>query len=356
VTKKQAINLDQFFMPASGGDDLTFLIGATSDEVVQRATEQGFPLLQLTTQSIAPDPHQLRHLPDPAELARLAAGGDQAAAVVVAGLRELGQSMRDHGQIQPVVVYCDADPVESTVTHRLLNGHRRWSAAVLLDLPTVSAIQVPRPTEMTRLLHQFEENERREGFSDMERAWALIAMKEALQTEAGGEVPWDVLEDQLQLSTSRRHDLLRLLRFPAEGQAVIMRYGWSEWTLRSLHMAINKGDVLPDAATVLLRTLAQTADVTASTVASLVEKYRQDNRQRTSGTPEDSSKVVMATVASKDVALVFQRMGRLRQSIEQLREQISSVEDRVVRHRWRAEAESLRNSLESILRDLNELT
>ena len=352
MAKKKAINLDQFFTPAVEGDDLTFLIGATAEEAVQRATEQGFPLLQLSTTVIAPDPQQLRRLPHPAELVRLASGGDQAAAHVVAGLQELGQSMRDHGQIQPVIVYAHTDPAERTITHRLLNGHRRWSAAVLLGLPTVSAVQVPPPSEVTRLLHQFEENERREGFSDMERAWALIAMKEALQAEAGGEVPWEVLEDQLQLSTSRRQDLLRLLRFSAEGQALIVRYGWSEWTLRPLHMAVSKGDILPDDALVLLRELAQTADVTAAAVSSLVAKYRKEQHPSLSALPLDAPAIASVAISSKDVASVSQRMVRLRQNIEQLRGRIASVQDSVVRDRWRAEAELLRASLESLLHEL----
>jgi len=67
-----------------------------------------------------------------------------------------------------------------------------------------------------RLLRQFAENERPTGLSDMERAWALVALKEALQMEAGGEVPWSVVEEHLQISDARRHDLLRLQHFSSE--------------------------------------------------------------------------------------------------------------------------------------------
>ena len=353
VAKKKSINLDQFFTAAGGDDDLTFLIGATGEQAVQHATELGFPLLQLPTQAIVPDPHQLRHLPHPRELEQLASGGDQAAQAIVTGLRELGQSMRDHGQIQPVIVYEDSDPTGPAVTHRLLNGHRRWSAAILVGLATLSAVQVPRPNETTRLVHQFEENERREGFSDMERAWALIAMKEALQNEAGGEVPWEVLEDQLQLSTSRRQDLLRLLRFSPEGQALIMRYGWSEWTLRPLHMAISKGDVPVDDAVPLLRTLAGMSDITAPAVAALVETYRGAQHSTPPVPGSESAQPSVAMISSKDLILVSQRMAKLRKTIDDLREGIGSIDDTAVRERWRSDAEALRSSLDTLLRDLS---
>ena len=132
---------------------------------------------------------------------------------------------------------------------------------------------------MIWLLRQFAENERRAALSDMERAWALIALREALQMEAGGEVPWSVVEEHLQLSDARRHDLLRLLRFSSEGQATILRYGWSEWTLRPLHMAIQAGSIDQDAANDILRELADAAEVSAAFVAAAVQAYR---RQRAS--------------------------------------------------------------------------
>ena len=205
------------------------------------------------------------------------AAGDHAAAALLIGLRELGQSMLDHGQVQPAIVYADTEPNNSAITHRLLHGQRRWSAAVLMDMPMLWVVEVPKPTDVTRLLRQFEENERREGLSDMERTWSLIMLKDALQKEAGGELPWSVVEEQLQISDARRHDLLRLLRFSPEGQAIVLRYGWSEWVLRPLHMAINAGVIDQNTATDLLRELANTGEVTASLVADVVDRYSQQH-------------------------------------------------------------------------------
>lgn len=351
MSKKKSINLDQFFSPSTEDNDLAFLLGATPEETVQHAAEHNLPLTHLPTEAIAPDRQQLRHLPDPAELTQLAASGDRAAAAVVAGLRELGQSIKEHGQIQPVIVYTDNDPNNPKISHRLLNGQRRWSAAVLLGLPTLWVVEVPKPKDVERLLHQFEENERREGFSDMERAWAIMALRTALQTEAGVDVPWNLVEGRLQLSTQRRQDLLRLLRFDPEGQAIVMRYGWSEWTLRPLHMALNAGELSPEETTDMLRVLADSPDVTTTIVNALVDAYRQRADQQVTGEEEQTQLSARSTRhnTGKDG---LQRLNRLKRGVEQLRAQLPRSADQKTRQVWRAEVEALRDSLNTLLEQL----
>jgi ParB-like chromosome segregation protein Spo0J len=341
MTKKKGINFDQFFSSPPADDDLVFLMGGTEEETADRALARGLPLLHLPPEVIAPDPDQLRHLPPPDALTRLAADGDQAASALLAGLRELGQSMQEHGQLQPIVVYADHDEQNPAITHRLLNGQRRWSAAILSGLPTLWAVETARPTRVTRLMHQFEENERREGFTDMERTWALIQLKDALQTEAGGEVPWRVVEELLQLSSDRRHDLQRLLRFAPEGQALLVRHGWSEWTLRPLHMAINAGSITQDDATRLLHQLTTMDDVSATVVARLV---------RASTAPADTS--APAPETSPQGRTVARRMERFRRAIDDLRAQLAGVTDATVRQALHDEAVELQKSLEDLLHEL----
>ena len=351
MPRKKKIDLDQFFAPSTSGEDLSFLIGAAPEETAPRAAERGLPLLNIPVEAIAPDPQQLRHLPHPAELVNMAEAGDHAAATVVAGLRELGQSLAEHGQIQPVIVYRDQDPLNPAITHRLVNGQRRWSAALLAGLPTVWAVEVVAPAETVRLLHQFEENERREGFSDMERAWGLVALKDALQRDAGGEVPWSVIEEQLQLSPQRRQDLLRLLRFAPEGQALITRYGWSEWTLRPLHMAISAGELQPEDATAMLRALAEAPEVNAPVVAALVERHRTK-----AATSRPAPTVETSPSAPRDVhndeSDLLQRMARARRAVDQLRSRLAAVENLDARSAWQEEAQRLRESLEALLTEL----
>ncbi|HEY0735120.1 MAG TPA: ParB N-terminal domain-containing protein [Herpetosiphonaceae bacterium] len=352
MSKKKSINLDQFFTPSKDDADLAFLLGATPEETVQHASEHGLPLTYLPTEAIAPDRQQLRHLPEPAELTRLAESGDRAAAAVVASLRELGQSIKDHGQIQPVIVYADSDPGNPRITHRLLNGQRRWSAAVLSDLPTLWVVEVAKPKDVERLLHQFEENERREGFSDMERAWAIMALRTALHSETGADIPWNLVEGRLQLSTQRRQDLLRLLRFPQEAQAIIMRYGWSEWTLRPLHMALNSGELSPEETTDMLRVLADSPDVTISVVNALLEAYRQRVDEQAVGEEEQQTLLSTRPTRHNTEKDSLQRLSRLKRGVEQLRSQLPRSADQKTRQVWRAEVEALRDSLNDLLEQL----
>ncbi|WP_322489407.1 ParB/RepB/Spo0J family partition protein [Chloroflexus sp.] len=305
----------------------------------------------------------MRRLPLPSELLQMEAAGDRAASVQLASLRELGESLREHGQVQPAIVYPDSDPNDSAITYRLLHGQRRWTAAVLAELPTLWVVIVERPSDVSRLLRQFEENERRAGLVDMERALALVSLREALQREQGKDVPWSVVEARLQVSEGRRHDLMRLLRFPPEGQAIILRYGWAEWTLRPLHQALSAGTVDAATATDMLRLLSEQSEVTAPIVASLVSAYVQerspaapvdadaDNDVRQRGKPEATA-AETATAASAPPDDIGQRLMRLRRQIEQLQSHVRREADAERRAAWRGEAEQLQASLEALLAEL----
>jgi hypothetical protein len=351
-----ALNLDQFFGASPAANDLDFLLGAAPEETAERAQARGLPLLDLPVDTIAPDPQQVRRLPLPEDLLRMEAANDRAAAALLGGLRELGQSMIEHGQVQPAIVYIDSDPNRPTVTHRLLHGQRRWSAAVLTGVPTLWVVEVPRPTDVLRLLRQFEENERREGLSDMERSWSLVMLKEALQQEAGGEVPWSVVEEQLQISTARRHDLLRLMRFAPDGQALIMRYGWPEWVLRPLHMAVNAGTIEQTIATDILRELANANEVTSSIVAAVVDTYHQQqiDTATSGGDASQSTNDVArssATVAARRTDVV-RTIVRMRKALAQIQREAPLGIDPATRAALAQEVEALLQELHMLADDL----
>jgi ParB/RepB/Spo0J family partition protein len=355
------LNLDQFFTPQTGGEDLDFLLGAP-EETAQRARARGLPLSDIPVRAIAPDKDQVRRLPLPSDLLQMEATGDRAASLQLASLRELGESMREHGQVQPAIVYADSDPDDTTITHRLLHGQRRWTAAVLEALPTLWVVIVERPNDVSRLLRQFEENERRAGLVDMERAWALVSLREALQRETGGDVPWAVVEARLQVSEGRRHDLIRLLRFPPEGQAIILRYGWAEWTLRPLHQALSAGTVDAETAADMLRILSEQPEVTAPIVASLVSTYVQERSAAPAGSGADDEvgqRTGPEASAAGRVAVtpalpdgIGQRLMRLRRQVELLQGQVRGEVDADRRAAWRGEAEQLQASLEALLEEL----
>jgi hypothetical protein len=144
---------------------------------------------------------------------------------------------------------------------------------------------VERPSADERIKAQYEENERRENFTDMERAWALAQMKEAL-----GDVPWESVEARMDISRSRRHELTRLLTaFTPDQQRTIALLRGSEVQLRPLHAAVRAGELTPDQAESVLDRLMhlileresradgplRRAGVDSPTVARLVARIRR---------------------------------------------------------------------------------
>jgi hypothetical protein len=319
--------------------DLDFLLTGEPQEVVKRAAEHGFPLRDLAVTAVAPDPEQLRHLPHPDELVRLAEAGNRPAAALLAELRELGASLTTHGQIQPAIVYPDRDANDPKITHRLIHGQRRWSGALLTGVPTLWAVEVPKPAEALRIARQYEENERHKRLSDMERAWALDALKAALEAEAGAPIPWSVVEAQLQISEPNRKNLRRLLRFDAEGQAFILRYGWSEWLLRPLHQALEAGEMTQEAATQVLSELTQRDEVSLAVVADLVAAKAPTFRGEQEATPDLAQQ--LRHPPSTPIAQIQQRLDRLAVRAKTL--------DSRARAAWLADIEQIMNSLEALL-------
>lgn len=359
---RPALNLDQFFQPATGGDDLDFLLGVP-EETAQRAQVRGLPLRNLPVHAIAPDADQVRRLALPHVLLELETAGDKATTTLLGSLRELGESIRAHGQLQPAIVYPYADPQDPELTHRILHGQRRWTAAVLVDLPTLWVVEIDRPGDVDRLLRQVEENERRAGLVDMERAWALVSLRDALRNELNQEVPWSIVEAKLQISEGRRHDLLRLLRFPPEAQNIILRYGWAEWTLRPLHQALSAGTLELATATDMLLVLADMPEVTAPVVSTLVATYlqeqhataRTDRETEPPGSatsdPDPNPPPPMDTGASDAIS---QRIVRLRQNVDRLQAQMTREQNLKKRASWKDELIRLQESLNTLLAALDD--
>ncbi len=340
--KTPSFDPSQMLKPPSA--DIAYLLDTAPEAVADVARERGLPLRDIPVTTVAPDPDQPRQLPAPDQLIAMSDRGDEIAAALLAGLRELGASMREHGQIQPVIVYPDHDPSNPAITHRLLNGQRRWTAAVLAGLPTVWAVEVEKPELVSRLMRQFEENERRAGFTDMERAWALASLQKALADEAGGEVPWTVIEEQVAMSETRRKELMRLLRFEPEGQALIQRYNWGTWMLRPLIQAITADKVKGSDTTIMLQVLADTPAVTQDVVKALVDAFLRGDVARPP---------TLRPTASHNVRpIIHRRMERMQRSVEQLRTDVMTVRNAEDRAAWRTEAEVLRRSLEALIHEL----
>lgn len=219
--------------------------GAIAD-LGQRAIQR--IAVHLIAPDVRPGHRQARLLPLPEELV---IDGEPAPgyADLVAELRELGRSLRER-QIQPIVVYAGASPEHPDARHLILVGHRRWTAARLVGIDALDAIVVEEPSPADRVLVQYAENEAREEFSDMERAWSLLQMKRAL-----GDAPWEAVEERMQLSRARRQQLLRLAAFPPEQQQQIARLRLQETQIRTLHSALRASEITPEQANSVLRRL-----------------------------------------------------------------------------------------------------
>ena len=122
------------------------------------------------------------------------------------GLERLAQSLRTRGQLQPIRVWWD----EGRGTYIIVCGERRWRAAKLIGLPTLSCVIMERPTGPGELLAlQLIENALREDLSAMEQARAYKAI-----TELNG---WSArhLAAELAINPATVTRALALLELPA---------------------------------------------------------------------------------------------------------------------------------------------
>jgi ParB/RepB/Spo0J family partition protein len=201
---------------------------------------------------------------------------------LVAELLDLGRSLQMR-QIQPIVVYPGSSDAAAAVRYLILVGHRRWTAAQLVGMDMIGAIVVDPPSPEDRVIIQYAENEERADFSDMERAWSLQQMKQAL-----GDAPWDVVETRFQMSRSRRQDLLRLTAFTDEQQMQVARLRVSETQIRPLHMAVRSAQISPERVDSVLMRISQLStpdpadpdqpgsSITSTIIARLVAKAKRD--------------------------------------------------------------------------------
>ena len=222
---------------------------------------QGRVVVSLPLRNVAPDERpgmrQPRLLPHPEALIIDGAPAPEYAGLV-AELLALGQSLKER-QIQPIIVYPGDSDTRPEARYHILVGHRRWTAATLIGLTAIDAVVVDPPDEATRVRLQYTENEAREEFSDMERAWALVQMKRALS-----DAPWDTVEAQFGLSRTRRHELIRLLAFSAEQQQKVALLRLQETQARPLHAGIRNGELSPLQVDIVLQRLTQIATARAA--------------------------------------------------------------------------------------------
>lgn len=220
------------------------------DQIAAGQAVQHLPI-GLIAPNLRPDARQPRFLPQPDELLVNGIPAPEYE-VLVAELTALGESLKER-QIQPIIVYPGTSEQYPAAQYLILVGNRRWLAAGLIGATALDAIVVGAPTPAERVQLQYAENEERADFTDMERAWALLQMKQALN-----DAPWEMVEERFRISTSRRHELTRLLTFTAAQQMTLARLRIRENQVEPLHQAIRAGLLKPDQVDMVLRQIEST--------------------------------------------------------------------------------------------------
>lgn len=269
--KKPKVNLSQQIQPRSGDLEQLF----ASDEDSEQSA--GMQLMAIRLDVIEPDPSQPR------------------STFSDTGLTELAESIRQDGVIQPIeVTQIGRD------RYLIVHGERRWRAARQAGLATIPAVVRRRDyDEVTRFVRQVVENIQREDLNDVDRAAALLRLRELLQEEldAGGpvssgepwagKVTWAKVGARLGYSRQRIHQLIKLLDLPDEIKEAVRSGDLSERDTRvyqqltqaqqrALHRARMAGDLERNEVRDVARLLREAPTLTVSQALRLVRRESSD--------------------------------------------------------------------------------
>jgi ParB family chromosome partitioning protein len=164
---------------------------------------------QVPVASITPNPRQPRHKIDPD------------------ALRELAESIREHGLIQPLIVTPAPDSTELAPRYQLIAGERRWSAAKLAGMANVPVIvRGATPQEMLELA--LVENIQRADLNVLEEANAYRQLMD----------DFGLTQEQIATKVGKNRttvtNALRLLKLPPDIQAALADESITEGHARAL--------------------------------------------------------------------------------------------------------------------------
>jgi ParB family chromosome partitioning protein len=300
MTKKRTqINLAQPIQPRGGELERLF---ATTGDVEQAA---GLQLVAVRLDAIDPDPDQPR------------------STFNEDGLRELSESIRQDGVIQPIEV-TQSTPGRYLIVH----GERRWRAAQLAGLETIPAVVRRRDyDEVTRFVRQVVENIQREDLNDIDRAAALLRLRKLMQEEldtarrerggAGGptkdepwagKVTWSKVGGRLGYSRQRIHQLIQLLDLPEEIRDAVrdgllserdtrVYQGLSAVQQRALHRARLSGEMDAGDVRAIARLLREAPEMSVASAARLLKESWTVEAQGSEGAGEQGSRSALLSPA-----------------------------------------------------------
>jgi ParB family chromosome partitioning protein len=173
-------------------------------------TQQGAK--EVPVAAITPNPRQPRHKMDPD------------------AIRELANSIKELGLIQPLIVTPASDSTELSQRFTLIAGERRWTAAKLAGLERVPVIvRGATPQEMLEIA--LVENIQRADLNALEEAAAYRSLME----------DFDLTQEQVADKVGKKRttvaNALRLLRLPVEIQSALADETISEGHARAIMTA-----------------------------------------------------------------------------------------------------------------------
>ncbi len=220
--------------------------------------EEGSPLISLDPRTVTPNPEQPRRAFEPDALAAL------------------GDSIRLHGLLHPIVVQREGD------TYSLVAGERRLRAAQLAGVSSIPAIVRPA-AESSR--HQLEmaltENLLRTDLNPMEEAAAYARLSDAFG------LTHEAIALRLGRSRSGISNAIRLLDLPAPVQEAVADARLTASHARALLVLPLAADQEAVAALVIAEGL--NVRDTERAVQDRITRAATRTRQRTASTPEVAS-------------------------------------------------------------------
>lgn len=180
--------------PAKTLDDLT-LAGSEEEAVIPEGQ-----IFELPPTFFYPDPDQVRK------------DFDEHA------LQELAESLKNHKQMQPIVVY----PADDKGRYKIDKGERRWRASQLIEgfkLKAVVDPEAPSRNTIKRIFGQLVENDQRENLRPLETAIALKALADEGLTmeEVATGMGW-LTKSTHKPNANKVSRILSILKLPEEGQ------------------------------------------------------------------------------------------------------------------------------------------
>lgn len=125
-------------------------------------------------------------------------------------LRELADSIREHGLLQPITV----EYVEEKDYFKIINGERRYEAAKLASLQEVPCI-IKDVDQRARLIHQLIENIQRQDLPALEEAEAIQTLIDKRRVENPTYSQREAAKE-LGLPKTYVNEMLTLLKLPED--------------------------------------------------------------------------------------------------------------------------------------------